>query len=107
MGSRRRCGQPNREEVITNPTETIVNVRENNRVVRHIHPTEVINVNRTIVRNEHYYPVTEREVNETVEENVDVDTDDPAQGCRSNEIGGAGIGRSNRKKKHRPRRGFY
>lgn len=66
----RRCREQ-REEVITNPTETVVNTRINRRVVKHVHPTEIINVNRTVVRNEHYYPVSEREVCETVEENVD------------------------------------
>ncbi|PJN89052.1 MULTISPECIES: CotD family spore coat protein [Bacillaceae] len=65
----RRCREQ-REEVITDPTRTVVNTRTNRRVVKHIHPTEVINVNRTVVRNEHYYPVYERDVYETVEENV-------------------------------------
>ncbi|WP_285767058.1 CotD family spore coat protein [Peribacillus sp. SI8-4] len=62
----RKCREQ-REEVITDPTRTVVNTRTNRRVVKHIHPTEVINVNRTVVRNEHYYPVYERDVYETVE----------------------------------------
>ena len=36
-----------------------------------VHPTEIINVNRTVIRNENYYPVTERQVNETVVEDFD------------------------------------
>jgi spore coat protein D len=71
----RKCrGNAQRDEVIVSPTETVVNTRTRTRVVKHIHPTEVINVNRTVVRNEHYFPVTEREVNETVEENFNCGT---------------------------------
>ena len=66
----RKCRERSqRDEVVVSPTETVVNTRTRTRVVKHIHPTEVINVNRTVVRNEHFYPVREREVNETVEEN--------------------------------------
>lgn len=56
-----------RDEVITSPTKTVVKTRTTHRVRKHIHPTEVINVNRTVVRNEHFFPVYEREVNETVD----------------------------------------
>ncbi|GGB41608.1 hypothetical protein GCM10011409_18910 [Lentibacillus populi] len=55
------------EDIITCPTKTVVRTKTTERVRKHIHPTEVINVNRTVIRNEHYYPVYEREVNETVE----------------------------------------
>ncbi|MGG4266420.1 CotD family spore coat protein [Peribacillus simplex] len=72
--NRRRCHEQ-REEVIISPTKTIVNTRTNRRVVKHIHPTEIVNVNRTIVSNEHYYPVSEREVCETVEESFDFGSD--------------------------------
>lgn len=56
-----------REEIITCPTKTVVRTRTREEVRKHIHPTEVINVNRTIIKNEHHYPVYEREVNEIVE----------------------------------------
>ncbi|MGE6376696.1 CotD family spore coat protein [Peribacillus muralis] len=77
----RKCREQ-REEVITDPTRTVVNTRTNRRVVKHIHPTEVINVNRTVVRNEHYYPVCERDVYETVEENVDCGSNWNNNRCR-------------------------
>lgn len=60
------CGK-GREETITHPTRTVVRTRTTEQVKKHIHPTEIINVNRTVIRNEHFYPVYEREVNETVE----------------------------------------
>ena len=64
-----RCEKPQWDDVVISPTEKIVNKRTKHRVVKHIHPTEVINVNREIIRNEHFYPITEREVHETLEEN--------------------------------------
>lgn len=66
---RGNCGNGQNEETIVNPTQTVVNTTTNQRVVRNIHPTEVINVNRTIIRNENFYPVTQRTVEETVVEN--------------------------------------
>ena len=56
---------------IVHPTETVVRTTTNKRRIRNIHPTEIINVNRTVIRNENYYPVTERQVNETVVEDFD------------------------------------
>ncbi|MBS4207517.1 CotD family spore coat protein [Bacillus sp. FJAT-50079] len=56
----------NSDNVIVHPTERVVNTRTNKTIVRNIYPTEVINVKRTIVRNEHFYPVNEREVNDTI-----------------------------------------
>ncbi|WP_156855491.1 CotD family spore coat protein [Oceanobacillus sp. AG] len=56
------------EEVITCPTKKVVNVRTRELVRTFIHPTEIINVNRTIIRNKHKYSVHEREVHEKVEE---------------------------------------
>ncbi|OZI10678.1 hypothetical protein CEW92_15600 [Bacillaceae bacterium SAS-127] len=70
-----RRGRPEGDNVIVNPTETVVNTRTNTKVVKTIHPTEVINVNRTVIRNENFYPVTEREVNETVVENYNCGSD--------------------------------
>ncbi|KMY49622.1 CotD family spore coat protein [Peribacillus loiseleuriae] len=79
----RRCREKaQREEVITSPTKTVVNTRTKERVVKHIHPTEVINVNRTVVRNEHFFPVHEREVNEVVEENFNCGSDFNNNRCR-------------------------
>ena len=67
-------GNGQNDEVIVNPTQTVVNTTTNQRVVRNIHPTEVVNVNRTIIRNENYFPTTERTVEETVVENYDCGT---------------------------------
>lgn len=83
----RRCGCDRKEHdrndhVEVNPTETVVNTRTKKRVVKNIHPTEVINVNRTVIRNEHFYPVTEREVNETVVEDYDCGSDVNNPRCR-------------------------
>lgn len=69
--SRGNCYNGQNDEVIVNPSQTVVNTTTNQRVVRNIHPTEIVNVNRTIIRNENYYPVTERTVEETVVENYD------------------------------------
>ncbi|WP_082686803.1 spore coat protein [Bacillus sp. FJAT-27445] len=78
-----RCGCHGMEEdVIVYPTETIVNTRTNTRVVKRIHPTEIINVHRTIIRNENFFPVTERNVNETIEENFDCGRDVNNPRCR-------------------------
>ncbi|QHA36319.1 hypothetical protein D5E69_11120 [Rossellomorea marisflavi] len=71
-----------RDEVIVNPTQRVVNTRTKTRTVKNIHPTEIINVNRTIVRNENYYPVRTREVNETVVENYDCGRDINRPDCR-------------------------
>lgn len=78
------CGCHGKEQVetIVYPTETIVNTRTRTRVIRRIHPTEIINVNRTIIRNENFYPVTERNVNETIEENFDCGPDVNNPRCR-------------------------
>ncbi|WP_082306872.1 CotD family spore coat protein [Bacillus sp. FJAT-27245] len=82
-------------ETIVYPTNTIVNERTRTRVVRRIHPTEIINVNRTIIRNENFFPVTERTVNETVEENFDCGRDVNNPRCRR--VSGApGFGGGNR-----------
>ncbi|MDQ0273284.1 CotD family spore coat protein [Cytobacillus purgationiresistens] len=64
--------RPSREEVIVCPTKTVVNTRTNHRNVKYVHPTEVINVHKTIVRNRHSFPVSERDVYETVEENENI-----------------------------------
>lgn len=56
-----------RVETITCPTKKVVRTKTTEIVRKHIHPTEIINVNRTIIRNEHHYPVHEREVQETIE----------------------------------------
>ncbi|WP_438824905.1 CotD family spore coat protein [Bacillus sp. JJ722] len=58
----RRCrGHEEREEeIITCSTETEVKTRTKERVVKHIHPKEIIHVNRTIIKHEHLFPVHER-----------------------------------------------
>lgn len=71
-----------RDEVYTGPTERVVKTNTRTRRVKHIHPTEVINVNRTVVRNEHYYPVTERDVYETIEEDFNCGSDVNNSRCR-------------------------
>lgn len=89
--SRNHCGcNDNRGNVqgaqdvktIVEPTETIVRVNTTKRTVRRIHPTEIINVNRTVVRNENFFPVTERQVNEVVQENFNCGTDPNNPRCR-------------------------
>ncbi|WP_099157736.1 CotD family spore coat protein [Virgibacillus ndiopensis] len=80
--SRRNSVSPAQDEVIVNPTERVVNTRTNRRTVKNIHPTEVENVNRTIIRNEHYYPVSNSEVNETVVRDYDCGSDVNSPNCR-------------------------
>lgn len=67
--NRCRCEDSQWDDVVICPTKKIVKKRTNHRVVKHIHPIEVINVNRRVIWNEHFYPITERDVHETVEEN--------------------------------------
>ncbi|WP_052343679.1 CotD family spore coat protein [Bacillus massiliigorillae] len=57
-----------REEIVTCPTETEVRTRTKEVIVKHIHPKEIINVHRTVIKNEHCFPVHERDVHETVVE---------------------------------------
>src|SRR5690625_7605620 len=52
------------------------------RVVEQVHTTEVINVNRKVIKNKHFYPVNEREVNETVVEDYDCGSDINNPRCR-------------------------
>ena len=83
----RRCGchgnrRPQNDDAEVSPTETVVNTRTKNCVVKHVHPTEVINVNRKVIKNKHFYPVNEREVNETVEEDYDCGSDIDNPRCR-------------------------
>jgi len=73
---------PEEVETVVEPTKTIVNTTTSRRVVRHVRPTNIINVNREIVRNEYFYPTTERNVNETVVENYDCGTDINNPNCR-------------------------
>ncbi|GKU82628.1 CotD family spore coat protein [Niallia sp. NCCP-28] len=86
-GSKRchnNCNRVSPEEVetVVEPAKTIVNTTTSRRVVRHVRPTNIINVNREIVRNEYFYPTTERNVNETVVENYDCGNDLNNPNCR-------------------------
>lgn len=94
MGRRNECGchRGPQEKVIVYPTETIVNTRTQTRIVKRVFPTEIINVNRTIVRNENFYPVTERTVNETVEETFNCGPDINNPRCRPVQNGNAVAG---------------
>ncbi|MDQ0229871.1 CotD family spore coat protein [Metabacillus malikii] len=91
----RTCEQNNNENVnnttvnptqqepdIVDPTRTIVNTTINPHVVRHIHPTNVVNVNRDVYRIEHYYPVEVSNVNDTVVENFNCGSDLNNPRCR-------------------------
>jgi spore coat protein D len=70
-------------EDIIHPTKTVVRTTTNERRIRNIHPTEIINVNRTVVSNENFFPVTERQVNETVVEDFDCGADiNNSNNCR-------------------------
>lgn len=96
MGYKRSCGcskcrDKDRVESIVHPTRHVVKERTNHRTVRNIHPTQVQNVNRTIVRNENYYPVEESNVEETVVENYDCGCDvNDSSNCRR--VGGQSTG---------------
>lgn len=79
----RHCGcDHGRVEEIVSPTNTVVKTRTKTRTIRRIHPTEIINVNRTVIRNENFFPVTQRQVNETVVENFNCGTDVNNPNCR-------------------------
>ncbi|MBU7595122.1 CotD family spore coat protein [Metabacillus halosaccharovorans] len=65
----------NNVETIIEPTENIVNTTTNRRTVRRVYPTHIENVNRTIVRVENYFPVTESNVNETFVEEYNCGSD--------------------------------
>ncbi|MEH6943834.1 CotD family spore coat protein [Bacillus sp. JJ722] len=59
------------DEIITCPTQTEVRTRTQERVVKHIHPKEIIHVHRTLIKHKQEYPVHERDVYETVVEGDD------------------------------------
>ncbi|KAB8126646.1 hypothetical protein F9U64_19550 [Gracilibacillus oryzae] len=73
---------PAEDEMIVSPTRRVTNTRTNYRTVKHIHPTEVLNVNRTVVRNENYYPVRNSNVNETVVEDYNCGSDINSPNCQ-------------------------
>ncbi|XXM73848.1 spore coat protein [Lysinibacillus sphaericus] len=85
QNSRKNCSD--NEETIVNPTRRIVKTRTNERVVNNVHPTEIVEVNRTIVKNRNYYPVTRSQVNETVVENYECSGEVGSGNCRR--VGGA------------------
>lgn len=91
-------GSVSPDEVIVRPTETIVNTKTKHRTVKTIHPTHVVNVNRTIVRNENFYPVTQETVNQTVVENYDCGSDINNPNCRR--VAGASDNGNNGNNKH-------
>ena len=49
------------------PTEQVVKTNIMHTVVPHVHPTHVTTVNKHIIDNEHYFPVTQSVVNERYE----------------------------------------
>ena len=79
-----RCNSvsPAEDKVIVHPTKHVVKNTTNHRTVKNIHPTEVENVNRTIIRNEHFYPVSNSNVNETVVEDYNCGSDVNSPNCR-------------------------
>lgn len=87
-----RCCNSNRDEdVRVHPTRHEVRTTNSVKTVKNIHPTEIKNVHRTIVRNENYYPVRESNVNETVVENYDCGSDvNDSSNCRR--VGGSNNG---------------
>ncbi|MEH6944862.1 CotD family spore coat protein, partial [Bacillus sp. JJ722] len=72
---KKRRKEKRKEKIITCPTKTEKRIRTKKKVVKHIHPKEIINVHRTVIKHKHEYPVCERDVFETV-----VKGDD--RGCR-------------------------
>ncbi|PWU69227.1 CotD family spore coat protein [Gracilibacillus dipsosauri] len=80
--NKRNAVSPDREETFVHPTRRVQNTRTEYQTVKNIHPTEVRNVNRTVIRNQNYYPVYNSDVNETVVEDYDCGTDVNASNCR-------------------------
>ena len=71
----RKCGKTkkqkchNREvKVIKCPTRKIVKTKTSEKIIKHIHPTEITHVKKTIIKNKHFYPVYEKEVHKCYEE---------------------------------------
>lgn len=75
-----RGGRP--DETIVSPTETVVNVRENTRTVRRIHPTHVRNINKNITKVENFYPVTQSVENVNIVQEYDCGSDLRNPCCR-------------------------
>ncbi|MGM0863389.1 MAG: CotD family spore coat protein [Bacillota bacterium] len=74
--SRRNCScSQGGEETFVHPTRRVVNNRTNERIINNVHPTEIVDVNRTIIQNRNYYPVTRSQVNETFVEDFDCGSD--------------------------------
>ncbi|MFP7230924.1 CotD family spore coat protein [Bacillus subtilis] len=80
----------NNAETIVSPTRNVVNTTTNQRTVRRVHPTHIVNVNRNITRVENYYPVTQSVKNENIVEEYDCGSDlrnpccKPVKRCNSN-----------------------
>ncbi|UOQ48953.1 spore coat protein [Gracilibacillus caseinilyticus] len=100
---------PIQEKMIVHPTQRVRNVTTNRSVVRNVYPTEVVNVNRNVVRSENYYPVSNSDVNETVVEQYDCGSDMNSPNCQRVSPASTNNGNSNnngsrgrsRKKCHR------
>lgn len=75
-------GNGNDVETVVSPTETVVNPTTNQRTVRRVHPTHVINVNRNITRVENYYPVKHSTENINSVEEYDCGSDLNNPCCR-------------------------
>lgn len=86
-----RCRNSNRDDVRVHPTRHEVRTTNSVKTVKNIHPTEIKNVHRNIIRNENYYPVRESNVNETVVENYDCGSNvNDSSNCRR--VGGSNNG---------------
>ncbi|MBU5245629.1 MULTISPECIES: CotD family spore coat protein [Bacillus] len=65
----------NNVETIVSPTRNVVNTTTNERTVRRVQPTHIVNVNRNVTRVENYYPVTQSAENENIVEEYDCGSD--------------------------------
>ncbi|YCA46507.1 spore coat protein (plasmid) [Bacillus sp. JZ8] len=71
------------ERTVVDPEETIVNTTTTRHTIRHIRPTNIVNVNRNVYRVENYYPVTEDFVDENVVEHFECGNDpDDSSSCK-------------------------
>lgn len=80
------CNESNQdsydEETIVDPAETVVNTTTNHHLIKHVHPTRVINVNRDVYRIEHYYPITECDEHEKYVQEYDCGCDLKKPQCK-------------------------
>ncbi|KKI93303.1 hypothetical protein WQ54_04935 [Bacillus sp. SA1-12] len=74
--------RPAQVKEIVDPVQNIVKTIIRPQVVRHIHPTNILNIDREAIRIEHFFPVNEEFLNERVVEELNCGDDMEYPQCK-------------------------